>query len=36
MPPNLAAKLTLRGDVPDLSGGRNLAPVVLLKKFLPR
>jgi hypothetical protein len=36
MLPNLAAKLILRGDVPDLNGALNLAPVVLLKKFLPR
>jgi len=36
MPPNLAAKLIRRGEVPDLNGALNFAPVVLLKKFLPR
>jgi len=31
IPPNLAAKLTLRGDVPRLKGALRLDPVVLLK-----
>ena len=35
MPPNLAAKLILRGDVPLRSGAFRFEPVVRLKKFLP-
>jgi len=31
MPPNLAAKLTLRGEVPRLKGALRFDPVVLLK-----
>jgi hypothetical protein len=36
MPPNLAAKLILRGEVPVRNGVFKFDPVVLLKKFLPR
>jgi hypothetical protein len=35
MPPNLAAKLTLLGLVPELTGGFKLDPSLLLKKVLP-